>query len=213
VFLVGADPSKTRLVASLARPGGNMTGLNIFTIEVQAKRLEILHQLAAPGLAIANLFDPDFPGMDEIRREEELAARDLRRQIQFFKAANASDIDSAFTTIAQLKVGGVLVGPSPLFNSLRKRIIQLAAKNAIPAIYEWRESPADGGLISYGTLLEEAFRQAGIYTARILKGEKPAEMPVVQPTKFELVINLKTAKSLGLAIPDKLLALADEVIE
>ena len=213
VFLVGADPVKTGLVASLARPGANMTGLNIFGVELQVKRLSLLHELVPSGLLIVNLFDPDFPLVEALIAEVEIAARSLGRQINFLKASNDSDIDAAFAIISQVRAGGIIVGPSPFFTSRRNQIIALAARHAVPAIYEWREYPVDGGLISYGTNLEEAFRETGVYTARILHGEKPADIPVKQPTKFELVINLKTAKALGLTIPQTLSVTADEVIE
>ena len=213
VFVVGADPVKTGLVVSLARPGTNMTGLNIFTAELQAKRLGLLDQLVPSGLIIANLFDPNFPLVENLIAEEEVAARGLGRQLRFLKVSNESDIDAAFATVSQQRIGGIIVGPSPFFTSRRNQIIALAAQYAIPAIYEWREIPVDGGLISYGTNLVEAYHQTGVYTARVLHGEKPANIPVIQPTKFELVINLKTAKTLGLTIPSGLLAIADEVIE
>ena len=213
VFVVGADPVKTELVASLARPGANMTGLNIFSAELQAKRLGLLDQLIPSGLIITDLFDPNFPLVENLIAEVEVAARGLGRQLRFLKVSNESEIDAAFATVSQQRIGGIIVGPSPFFTSRRNQIIALAARYAIPAIYEWRESPVDGGLISYGTNLVEAFHQAGVYTARVLHGEKPADIPVIQPTKFELVINLKTAKTLGLTIPSGVLAIADEVIE
>jgi putative tryptophan/tyrosine transport system substrate-binding protein len=213
VFVVGADPVKTGLVASLARPGANMTGLNIFSAELQAKRLGLLDQLIPSGLIITDLFDPNFPLVENLIAEVEVAARGLGRQLRFLKVSNESEIDAAFATVSQQRIGGIIVGPSPFFTSRRNQIIALAARYAIPAIYEWRESPVDGGLISYGTNLVEAFHQAGVYTARVLHGEKPADIPVIQPTKFELVINLKTAKTLGLTIPSGVLAIADEVIE
>ena len=190
-----------------------MTGLNVFGVELQVKRLSLLHELIPPDLIIVNLFDPNFPLVEALNSEVGVTARSFGRQIKFLKTTSESDIDAAFAIISQLHAGGVIVGPSPFFTSRRNQLIALAARHAIPAIYEWREYPVDGGLISYGTNLEDAFRQTGVYTGRILHGEKPADMPVEQPTKFEMVINLKTAKALGLKVPAALLATADEVIE
>jgi putative tryptophan/tyrosine transport system substrate-binding protein len=157
VFVVGADPVKTGLVASLAQPGANMTGLNIFSAELQAKRLGLLDQLIPSGLIITDLFDPNFPLVENLIAEVEVAARGLGRQLRFLKVSNESEIDAAFATVSQQRIGGIIVGPSPFFTSRRNQIIALAARYARPAIYEWRESPVDGGLISYGTNLVEAF--------------------------------------------------------
>jgi putative tryptophan/tyrosine transport system substrate-binding protein len=212
VFVVGDDPTRLGLVASLSRPGGNMTGVNLFTIELPAKRLGLLHELVPPASVVAHLVDPNFPLAETMVAEVDAAARILGRQVLVLKAGSESDIDAAFAAMSQARAGGFLCA-GPFFNSRRNQIVALAAKLSIPAIYEWRESAAAGGLISYGTSLADGHRLAGVHTGRILKGERPADMPVVQPTKFEMVINLITAKALGLTVPDKLLALADEVIE
>jgi len=212
VFLVGDNPAKLGLVASLARPGGNMTGVNIFSAELQAKRVGLLHELIPPDAVIVHLVDPTFPLAEAMVTEVGAAARVLGRQVIVLKVGSESDIDATFATISQAHAGG-LFDAGPFFYSRRNQIVALAAKFAIPAIYEWREFPLAGGLMSYGTSLADTYRQVGVYTGRVLKGEKPADLPVVQPTRFELVINLKTAKTLDLTIPDKLLALADEVIE
>jgi putative tryptophan/tyrosine transport system substrate-binding protein len=197
----------------MARPGGNITGVNMFTIELQAKRLGLLHELVPPPSIIAQFLDPDFPPSDSIANEVERAARALGRQLVVLKTSSEHDIDAAFATMLQIQVRGLLVGAGPFFNSRRNQIVALTARHAMPAIYEFRDSALAGGLMSYGTSLVDAYRQSGIYCGRILKGEKPAEIPVLQPTKFELVINLKTANTLGLTIPAGVLAIADEVIE
>ena len=213
VFLVGDNPAKMGLVASLARPGGNRTGVNIFSVELQAKRLGLLNELTPPTAVIAHLVDPNFPLAEAMVTEIGAAARVLGRQILVLKTSSESDIDAAFATISQVRAGAVLVGAGPFFNSRRNQIVTLAARLAIPAIYEFRDSAVAGGLVSYGTSLADAHRLLGVYTGRVLKGEKPADMPVVQPTKFEMVINLQTAKALGITIPPGVLAIADEVIE
>jgi putative ABC transport system substrate-binding protein len=213
VFIAGSDPVTAGLVASMARPGGNITGVNMFTIELQAKRLGLLHELVPPPSIIAQFLDPDFPPSDSIANEVERAARALGRQLVVLKTSSEHDIDAAFATMLQIQVRGLLVGAGPFFNSRRNQIVALTARHAMPAIYEFRDSALAGGLMSYGTSLVDAYRQSGIYCGRILKGEKPAEIPVLQPTKFELVINLKTANTLGLTIPAGVLAIADEVIE
>jgi ABC-type uncharacterized transport system substrate-binding protein len=213
VFIAGSDPVTAGLVGSMARPGGNITGVNMFTIELQAKRLGLLHELVPPPSIIAQFLDPDFPPSDSIANEVERAARALGRQLVVLKTSSEHDIDAAFATMLQIQARGLLVGARPFFNSRRNQIVALTARHAIPAIYEFRDSAQAGGLMSYGTSLVDAYRQSGIYCGRILKGEKPAEIPVLQPTKFELVINLKTAKALGLEVPPTLLARADEVIE
>jgi putative ABC transport system substrate-binding protein len=213
VFIAGSDPVTAGLVASMARPGGNITGVNMFTIELQAKRLGLLNELIPPAAVIAHFVDPNFPPSDSIANEVERAARATGRQMIVLKTSSEHDIDAAFATILQMQAGALLVGAGPFFNSRRNQIVALAARHAIPAIYEFRDSALAGGLMSYGTSLADAYRQSGVYTGRILKGEKPAEIPVLQPTKFELVINLKTARTLGLTIPPGVLAIADEVIE
>jgi len=213
VFVVGSDPVKIGLVAGHARPGGNVTGVNMVTIELVARRVGLLLEVAPAGLPIAVLVNPNFAPAATNAREAEAAARALGRQVTVFDATTADEINSAFVTMVQAPLGGLVVTADPFFNSRREQIVTLAGRNAVPAIYEWREFAELGGLMSYGTILPEAYRQEGIYAGRILKGEKPADLPVVQLSRFELVINLKTAKALGATIPPSLLARADEVIE
>jgi putative tryptophan/tyrosine transport system substrate-binding protein len=213
VFNAATDPVKLGLVASLARPGGNATGVNTFTTELAEKRLGLLHDLVPAASTIAVLLNPDFAPAAVNARESETAARAVGKEVVIFNASSETEIETAFAKIVQARPGALLVGSDPFFNSRRDRIVLLAARHAIPAIYEWREFAEAGGLMSYGTSLVEAYRQQGVYAGRILKGEKPADLPVVQLSKFELVINLKTAKALGLAIPPGVLAIADEVIE
>jgi putative tryptophan/tyrosine transport system substrate-binding protein len=213
VFTVGDDPAKIGLVESLARPGGNATGVNIFTIELVEKRLGLLLDVVPAASSVAFLMNPDFAPAAANAREAQLAARRIGRDVAIFDARTASEIDAAFAQMRQARPGALLVGSDPFFNSRREQIGSLAARHAIPAIYEWREFAEAGGLMSYGTNLVEAYRLEGLYAGRILKGEKPADLPVVQLSKFELVLNLKTANALGLAIPPGVLAIADEVIE
>jgi putative ABC transport system substrate-binding protein len=213
VFNAATDPVKLGLVASLARPGGNATGVNTFTTELAEKRLGLLHDLVPAASTIAVLLNPVFAPAAVNARESETAARAVGKEVVIFNASSETEIETAFAKIVQARPGALLVGSDPFFNSRRDRIVLLAARHAIPAIYEWREFAEAGGLMSYGTSLVEAYRQQGVYAGRILKDEKPADLPVVQLSKFELVINLKTAKALGLAIPPGVLAIADEVIE
>jgi putative tryptophan/tyrosine transport system substrate-binding protein len=213
VFNPGTDPVRLGLVASLARPGGNATGVNIFTTELAEKRLGLLRDLVPGVTTVAVLLNPNFATAVANVRESEGAARAIGKEVVIFNASSDAEIETAFANIVQAQSGALLVGADPFFNSRRGLIVALAARHAIPAIYEWREFAEAGGLISYGTSLVEAYRQQGIYAGRILKGEKPADLPVVQLSKFELVINLNTAKALGLAIPPTVLAFADEVIE
>jgi putative ABC transport system substrate-binding protein len=213
IFLLGDDPAKLGLVASLARPGGNMTGVNLLSIELQVKRLGVLNELITEGPTFAHFIDPSFPLAEAMKAEVEAAAKALRREIRVLKTTSKSDIDAAFATIVQEPVGGLLVGAGPFFNSNRHQIIALAAQTKTPAIYEFRDSAVAGGLMSYGTSLANAHRILGLYAGRILRGDKPSEMPVQQSVKVEMVINLKTANSLGLTFPITLLGRADEVIE
>jgi putative tryptophan/tyrosine transport system substrate-binding protein len=213
VFNTGTDPVRRGLVASLARPGGNMTGVNIFTTELAEKRLGLLHDLIPVPATIAGLLNPNFETAVLNLRESEAAARAVGRKLVVFHASSDEEIEAAFARIVQARSGALLVSSDPFFNSRRERIVELAARHAIPAIYEWREFVQAGGLMSYGTSLIEAYRQQGLYTGRILKGEKPSDLPVVQLSKFELVINLIAAKTLGVTFPPGLLAIADEVIE
>jgi putative ABC transport system substrate-binding protein len=211
VFSSGADPVKLGLVASLNRPGGNVTGVAQFGLI--AKRLELMHELVPTGVGIAFLSNPNYPDAADRSREAQQAGRALGREVVILNAGNEHEIDTAFANLAQRKASALLVDNVALFNTRRQQIVALAARYAVPACYELRDSVAAGGLLSYGADLADGYRQIGIYTGRILNGEKPADLPVMQPSKFALVINLKTAKALGLTIPPTLLARADEVIE
>jgi putative tryptophan/tyrosine transport system substrate-binding protein len=214
VFGVGNDPVQLGLVASLNRPGGNLTGFNSISSELGAKGLALLHELV-PGIAtIGFLGNPNNPAVFELMTRDVLAAASVMGlKVQIFNASTDREIDAAFVSLAQARSGALLVGNDLFFNTRIEQIVALAARHAIPTMYPVREFVVAGGLISYGTSLIERYRQVGLYTGRILKGEKPADLPVIQATKLELMINLKTAKALGLQIPDRLLALADEVIE
>jgi putative ABC transport system substrate-binding protein len=213
VFLTGADPVGEGLIASLARPAGNLTGVSILTVELMPKRLELLSELNPQAKVIALLVNPDNPNADRIMREVQEAARAKEVQLHTLKASTESEIDAAFTTLVQLPVGALVVTADPFFNGRREQLVALASRHAVPAIYEYREFPAAGGMISYGPSLTDTWCQVGIYAGKILKGAKPADLPVQQPTKFELVVNLKTAKALGPTVPQSILARADEVIE
>ena len=213
VFETGGDPVKLGLVASLNRPGGNVTGVTQLSSELVSKRLGLLHDLIPTATLIGLLVNPTDPRTETQTRDMQEAAHALGLQIHVLNASTEGEIDSAFAILSQLRVGALLVGTSNLFTRRREQLAALAARQGVPAIYQYREYAAAGGLISYGTSITDAYRQAGIYTCRVLKGEKPADMPVMRPTKFELVINLKTAKTLGLSIPSGVLAIADEVIE
>jgi len=213
VVVTGADPVRDGLVASFNRPGGNVTGVSFLAVELGAKRLDLLRQLVPNAARVAMLVYPDTPDTDAERRDVQVAAQAIGQQLVILDVRNERDIEAAFATSVQRGTGALLVGAGAFMNDHRKRLVALAARHAIPAIYSLREYVADGGLASYAASITDAYRQAGIYVGRILKGEKPADLPVMQSTKLELVINLKTAKALGLNVPDKLLALADEVIE
>ncbi len=213
VFTGGADPVKLGLVASLARPGGNATGIINSATELTAKRLELLRELVPTSGVVGVLINPTIPQADDQVSEIREAARITGQSIRFVNAASEREISAAFTAIAQQRVGALLVGGDPFFTSRRALLVALAAQHGIPASYAFRDFPLAGGLMSYGADLLDVHRRAGIYAARILKGDKPADLPVMQPTKFELVFNLKTAKALGLTVPSTLIARADEVIE
>jgi putative ABC transport system substrate-binding protein len=213
VFANGSDPIKFGLVASLNRPGGNITGVSFFTAELEGKRLGLLHELVPRAAAIAALVNPTNANADDQSRELKDAARTLGLELHILNAVSEGEIDKSFATLAQTRAGALLVASDPFFFGRRQQLIALAARHAVPAIYEWRAFAEAGGLMSYGTNQVEAYRQAGIYAGRILKGEKPSDLPVVQTTKFELIINLTAAKVLGLDMPPGLSARADEVIE
>jgi putative ABC transport system substrate-binding protein len=213
VFTIGGDPVRDGLVANFNRPGGNVTGISFMSLELGAKQLGLLRELRPGAAPIGVLVDPKFPTTERFVSELRAAASAVRQQLIVLDVSSDREIETAFTTLVERAAGALLWGTGGFFLSQRERIVALAALHRIPAIYAWREAAAAGGLMSYGTSFTDAYRQAGIYAGRILKGEKPAELPVMLPTKFEFVINLKTAKALGLEIPDKLLALADEVIE
>ena len=213
IFQSGVDPVKIGLVASLGHPGGNVTGVSFFASTLEVKKLEFLHELISQPAKIALLVNPNNPQAETQTNDVRSAARVLQRQILTVRAGTERDIDAAFAVLVQQGAKAVVVVGDPFFNSRRKQVIALAARYAIPAIYSNRENVDDGGLLSYGAKLTEAYRQVGIYAGRILKGANPANLPVLQPTKFELIINLKTAKTLGFDLPSKLLDRADEVIK
>ena len=213
VFVSGGDPVGQGLVASLARPGGNLTGVSILVAELGPKRLELLSELVPQAKAIALLRNPNILASERAMRDVQEAARAKGMQLHILKASSESEIDAAFASLVQRQAGALVVSADPFFFNRREQIVALAARHAVPAIYEFREFATAGGLISYGPSLTAVSRQVGIYAGKILKGAKPADLPVVQPTTFELVINLKTAKALGLAIPPSILSRADEVIE
>jgi putative tryptophan/tyrosine transport system substrate-binding protein len=213
VFIVGDDPVRLGLVTSLARPGGNLTGVNFFNTELAAKQLELLHELVPRAARVAVFVNPaNVPNAESIERGA-LAARARGRQLQIIRASSSREIDTAFATFAREPPDALFVGSDGFLNSRRVQFVQQAAHHRLPAIYTGREFSEIGGLMSYGTNIAEAYRQAGVYAGRLLKGAKPADLPVVQSTKFELVINAQTARVLGVTVPDKLLVAADEVIE
>jgi putative ABC transport system substrate-binding protein len=213
VFSVGGDPVQLGLVASLSRPGGNVTGVFQFTAALEAKRLGLLHQMVPKATTLAALVHANYAAADSQMRDVRDAAARLDIQLVVLTANSESDFDAVFATLARQRAGGLLVCASPFFYSRHEQLVALAARHSVPAIYEWREIAAAGGLMSYGTSLADAYQQAGAYAGRILKGAKPADLPAVQSTKFEFVINLRTAKALGLDIPANLLSFVDEVIE
>ena len=213
VFESGVDPVKAGLVASLNHPGANLTGVSIFLGGLGAKRLELLRALVPKAKLIAVLINPKNPNAAVQLSDVRAAAREIGQDLLIVNASAEADLDAAFATFVQRRIDGLIVGSDPMFVRHRNHLAALAARSAIPAIYDTRFSASAGGLMSYGTNFDDSFRQMGIYTGQILKGAKAADLPVVQSTKFELVINLKTAKALGLTIPPTLLARADEVIE
>ena len=213
VFAVGGDPVKLGLVASYNRPGGNATGVNILTSALEAKRLGLLREIVPQAGAIGVLFDPRFQSYESQLSEVQEAARAIHLQLHALRADTDQEIEAAFETATKERIGALAVAAAPFFDTRRDKLVSLAARYSLPAMYQFREFARAGGLMSYGVYIPDIYRQVGVYTGRILKGEKPADLPVVQPTKFELVINLKTARTLGIEFPATLLALADEVIE
>src|SRR5215813_2310849 len=214
IFSTTVDPVEAGFVASLNRPGGNLTGWTILNIELGPKQLELLHELVPTSSSIALLVNAANPVLAEpTTKNAQAAARTLGLQLHVLNASTDQEIDAAFATLVQLHAGGLVIGPDNFFNSRSEQLAALALRHQIPAIYQYREFAAAGGVMSYGGNLADAYRLVGVYTGRVLKGEKPADLPVQTPTKFELVINLRTAKALGLQVPPQLLALADEVIE
>jgi putative ABC transport system substrate-binding protein len=213
VFTTGREPVEAGFVASLAHPGGNATGIRFVPAELAAKRLELLHQLVPKATEIAMVLNPVSTNAESRARKVQEAARSFGLQLHVLSARTEQEIDAAFATLAKPRAGALLVDSDPFFNGRRAQIVALAARYAVPAMYDGRLYVVAGGLLSYGGSITEVYRQAGIYTAKILNGAKPADLPVMQPTKFELVINMKTAKALGLTIPQSLLLRADEMIQ
>ena len=213
VFTVGGDPVKIGLVASLNRPGGNATGVSLLTTVPEAKRLGLLHELVPNAALIGVLINPNYQGAEAQSREVQDAARAIDRRIEIATAGNDRQLEAAFGTLVQQHADALLVGADPFFGTRRDRIIALAVQFKLPAMYQFRDYPVAGGLMSYGINITDGYRQVGVYTGQVLKGAKPADLPIHQSIKFEFIINLKSAKALGLQIPDKLIALADEVIE
>ena len=214
VFTLGSDPVKFGLVSSLNRPNGNITGVTLFAYLLDAKRVELMHELVPGASVVALLVNPNNPAQAEAQYVEvEAAVRKFGQQLVILKAGRDTEIDSAIAGLAERKVGALLVSADPLFLSRRDQLVALITRHAIPSIYEWRQFAEAGGLMSYGVDLVDAYRQAGVYVGKILGGAKPGDLPVLQPTKFEFVINLKTAKTLGLSVPNTMLVAADQVIE
>jgi len=213
VFVSGSDPVKVGLVASLNRPGGNITGIHLLLLGMGAKRLGLLHELIPAANPIGVLINPNFADAQTQLRDVEEAAKSLGLQLVVLRARTDLEINVAFQELVQRRIGAVLIGSDPFFTTRRGYLAALTVRHALPAMFDLREYVAAGGLMSYGASLADAYRQAGIYTGRILRGEKPAELPIIQSTKFDFVINLNIAKAFGLTLPPTLLALADEVIE
>jgi putative tryptophan/tyrosine transport system substrate-binding protein len=213
VFASEGDPVQLGLVASFNRPGGHITGVSVMLAELMPKRLELLSELVPQARVIALLVNPNNALSDAMVRDVERAARTIAREVQILNASNENEIDAAFVTLSQSHVGALLVGADGYFYNRREQLVTLAALHSVPAIYQWREFAASGGLITYGASLVGIFHQIGIYVGQILNGARPADLPVQQPTTFELVVNLNTAKALGLTVPPSILARADEVIE
>jgi putative ABC transport system substrate-binding protein len=213
VFVTGSDPVEQGLVASLNRPGGNLTGATTLAVELGQKRLELLHELVPTATLIGVLVNPTGPNLAAVSRDLQAAARTLGLPIHVLHASTERDFDTVFATLVKLRAGALVIGTDTFFNSQSGRLAALTVRHAVPAIYQYREFAAAGGLMSYAGSITDAYRLAGVYTGRILKGEKPSDLPVQQSTKAELFINLKTAKALGITIPQSILIRADEVIQ
>jgi putative ABC transport system substrate-binding protein len=213
IIFIGSDPVQIGLAATYSRPGGNATGINTLLVTLGPKRLGLLHDLVPQAAQMGMLVNPAFPQVTQQITDVRKAARSIGLEIQVFQAGTESEIDTAFETMAKGRVAALVLGADPFYDTRRDKLVGLAAHYAIPAMYYLREFAAAGGLISYGIDLPDAYRQLGVYTGRVLKGEKPADLPVLQPTKFEFVINLQTARALKIEVPPGLLAIADEVIE
>jgi putative ABC transport system substrate-binding protein len=213
VFITGDDPVKRGLITSLARPGGNLTGVSFLGVGLMPKRLELVSELVPEVKVISLLVNPNNAGAQRVKQDTQEAARVKGLELHMLNAGTEDEIDAGFPTLAQLKAGALIISTDPFFASRREQLLALAARYAVPAVYERREFAAAGGLISYGPSFTDTWRQAGIYAGKILKGAKPADLPVQQPTRFELVVNLNTAKALGLTVPPSILARTDEVIE
>ena len=209
----GGDPVRLGLVASLNRPGGNVTGMMVLSADLEAKRLELLHEIVPRGASLGYLIDPNFEAALAQRQAVEAVGRDTGRQIKIVEVGNDAALEAAFATLSEAHVAGLAVASGPLFNNIRDHVLALSAKLRIPAVYENREFALGGGLMSYGTNIPEVYRQIGIYTGRILKGEKPADLPVLEAAKFDTTVNLRTAKALGIEVPTSILLRANEVIE
>ena len=213
IFFGGGDLVAAGIVSSLAHPGGNLTGVSIFGRELNPKRFQLLAELIPQAEVIALLVNPTYQGLEQTVQDVQEAALVVSRQLAVLKASTEGEINAAFSTLTRVKAGALVVAADPFFGTLRDQIVALAAGHSVPAIYEWREFAAGGGLASYGPSIEDTWRQVGVYAGRILHGAKPADMPIQQPTRLELVINLRTARTLGVTIPPSLLGRADEVIE
>ena len=198
---------------SVPSPGGNVTGVTVFSTDLEAKRLELINEIVPRGATIGYLYDPNIDFADVGRRNIETAARTFGREVRIVEASKDADLEKAFATLAEAHVGGVVMAANPLFNNLREHMLALTTRLRLPAVYETREFVVAGGLMSYGTNVPEVYRQIGIYTGRVLKGEKPADLPVLEPTKFDMAINLRTAKAQGIDMPTSILLRANEMIE
>ena len=213
VVSFGGDPVKLGYVASLNHPGGNVTGVTIFSPDLEAKRLELMNEILPRGATIGYLYDPNFDFAVAGRHNVETAARTVGREVRIVEASKDADLEKAFATLAEAHVGGIVMAGNPVFNNLRDHLLALTTRLRLPAVHEAREFVLAGGLMSYGTNVPEVYRQIGIYTGRVLKGERPADLPVLEPTKFDMAINLRTAKAQGIDMPTSILLRANEVIE